>query len=113
MFHPGEIISYLEMCAEEHSALQRGMNYRLPTGRTVILMSRRPNAPYVDRVEDDGRTIVYEGHDVPRSPGLRDPKLLNQEARTASGRATQNGLFAEAAGEYRAGQRSAEAGGRP
>ncbi len=100
MFSPGEIISYLEMCTEEKASLQRGMNHRLPSGRTVILMSRRPNAPYVDRVEDEGRTIVYEGHDVPKSAGLRDPKLVDQEATTPSGKLTQNGLFERAAKEH-------------
>jgi len=97
LFEPGEIISYLEMCAEEQASLQRGMNFRLPSGRTVILMSRRANAPYVDRIEDEGRTIIYEGHDVPRAPGLRDPKLLDQEATTPTGTRTQNGLFERAA----------------
>ena len=77
MFGAGEIIAYIDMCAEEKTSLQRGMNYQLPSGRTVILMSRRPNAPYVDRVEDEGRTIIYEGHDVPKSAELRDPKLVD------------------------------------
>ena len=108
MFSPGDVISYLVMCTEENTQLQRGMNYRLPSGRTVILMSRRPNAPYVDRVEDEGRTIIYEGHDVPRSAERRDPKLVNQEATTPSGRLTQNGLFERAAKQYKVGSRDAD-----
>ena len=108
MFILGEIVSYLEMCTEEHCSLQRGMNYRLPSGRTVILMSRRPNAPYVDRVEDEGRTIVYEGHDLPRSSDLRDPKTVDQEAQTPSGKLTQNGMFERAALQWRAETREAE-----
>ncbi len=103
LFEPGEIISYLEMCAEEQASLQRGMNFRLPSGRTVILMSRRPNAPYADRIEDEGRTIIYEGHDVPRTPGIRDPKLLDQEATTPTRTLTQNGLFERAARFHREG----------
>jgi hypothetical protein len=78
MFILDEIVSYLEMCTEEQTSLQRGMNYRLPSGRTVILMSRRPNAPYADRIEDARRTIVYEGHDLPKSVNLRDRKTVDQ-----------------------------------
>ena len=52
MIEPGDIVSYLEMCTEEGVNLQRGMNFRLRGGRSVILMSLRRNAPYVDRVEE-------------------------------------------------------------
>ena len=51
---PGEVISYLEMCREEGVNLQRGMNFGSSGRPSVILMSRRPGAPYDDRVEDDG-----------------------------------------------------------
>ena len=51
---PGDIISYLEMCAEEKVNLQRGMNYHLRPSLSVILMSLRPGAPYADRIEEDG-----------------------------------------------------------
>jgi hypothetical protein len=108
MFILDEIVSYLEMCTEEQTSLQRGMNYRLPSGRTVILMSRRPNAPYTDRIEDAGRTIVYEGHDLPKSVNLRDPKTVDQEASTPSGKLTQNGKFERAALQFRSGSREAE-----
>jgi hypothetical protein len=64
----GTVISYFEMCQREGTSLQRGMNFRLRGRHSVILMSLRPNAPYADRVEDDGLTLIYEGHDVPRSP---------------------------------------------
>ena len=60
-------------------------------------MSRRSNAPYKDRLEDDGRAIVYEGHDAPRSASLRDPKTIDQPGYRPSGRPMQNGLFFEAA----------------
>ena len=49
-----EIISYIEMCQRESSSLQRGMNFDLGAGRSVILMSVHPKAPYRDRLEDDG-----------------------------------------------------------
>ncbi len=96
-FQPGEIIAYLAMCEEEGASLQRGMNFRLGPAHSVVLMSRRRNAPYVDSVEEGGAVIIYEGHDTPRVPGGGDPKTVDQPRRTATGRLTQNGLFAEAA----------------
>jgi hypothetical protein len=30
-------------------------------------MPIRPNAPYEDEVLDDGSTIIYEVHDIPRN----------------------------------------------
>jgi hypothetical protein len=41
-----EIISYIDMCQRESSSLQRGMNFELGAGYSVILMSVHPNAPY-------------------------------------------------------------------
>ena len=96
-FQQGEVISYIAMCQEEGVSLQRGMNFHLGPGHSVVLMSRRPNAPYVDRVEEGGAVIIYEGHDAPRALGEGDPKTVDQPMRTASGRLTQNGLFFEAA----------------
>jgi HNH endonuclease len=92
-----EIISYLEMCRREGASLQRGMNFQLRAGHSVILMSRRANAPYQDHVEPDGITLIYEGHDVPRSARQPNPKAVDQPERTPSGSQTQNGLFHAAA----------------
>jgi len=80
-----EIIPYLEMCRREASSLQRGMNFNLGKGYSVILMSVRPNAPYRDSFGDDGSTIIYEGHDVPRSHPASRPKAINQSSQTPSG----------------------------
>jgi hypothetical protein len=107
-FVPGEIISYMQMCGTEQAQLQRGMNYRMPTGRSVVLMSRRPNAPYADEVLDDGRTIIYEGHDMPRSAATPIPKLVDQPAVFPSGTRTQNGTFLKATQDFKAGQRTPE-----
>ncbi len=52
------------------------------------------------------RTIIYEGHDVPRNRDL-DPKGTDQVAILASGRKTQNGLFYEAAIAYKHGRSEA------
>ncbi|MCF8032445.1 MAG: HNH endonuclease [Desulfarculaceae bacterium] len=95
---PGDIISYLEMCQlEGNTSLQRGMNYRLHHNVSVVLMSQRRGAPYEDRVEENGKILIYEGHDVPKSSAVTNPKEQDQQAATASGTPTQNGLFFQAA----------------
>ena len=73
------------------------MNFHLRPDRSVVLMSRRSNAPYRDRVEGSGRILIYEGHDVAKSSGSADPKSIDQPRKTAFGRLTQNGLFEKAA----------------
>lgn len=85
-----QIISYREMCNEEsQEQLQRGMNFEIGDGYSVALMSVKPNAPYADKISDDGLTIYYEGHDVPGDK----TKRLDQPAASPSGTPTQNGLF--------------------
>ena len=96
MFEPGDVISYLEMCQEEGVNLQRGMNFHLNGDISVILMSLRPNTPYADRIEDEGRVLVYEGHDVPKTQETSIPKIVDQPMKNNSGTFTQNGLFYEA-----------------
>jgi hypothetical protein len=101
---PGEVISYIEVCQEESASLQRGMNFRLRASTSVILMSLRPGAPYADKIEDDGKTLIYEGHDVARKKGGPNPKRLNQPRTLPSGKLTQNGLFFEAASRTKRGE---------
>jgi len=67
---------------------------------SVILMSLRPNAPYSDKVEDDGRILIYEGHDVPKTKENPLPKIVNQQMNNPSGTLNQNGLFYKAAKTY-------------
>lgn len=97
MFRPGDIISYIDMCKEEGTTLQHGMNFRLRSGVSVILMSRRPNAPYADRIESEGKILIYEGHDLPQLKGAADSKTQDQQMRNHGGSLTRNGLFFEAA----------------
>lgn len=99
-----EIIPYIEMCRREGVSLQRGMNFGIGRTHSVILMSVSPGAPYEDRFEDDGSTIVYEGHDVPRSPQNQTPKMIDQPEVSPSGGLTENGKFHRAAQQYKAGQ---------
>jgi hypothetical protein len=97
VFAVGEVISYFEMCREEDTSLQRGMNYHLRSGESLILMSLRKGAPYADRIGDDGKILIYEGHDVPNHQGGPDPKTVDQQIYRPGGGLTQNGLFHAAA----------------
>lgn len=105
MFEIGEVISYMQMCQEEGVNLQRGMNYRLKSGYSVILMSLRRGAPYADRVDENGKVLIYEGHDLPKYKGGHDPKSVDQPRfHELSRRPTQNGLFCAAVERYRKNQ---------
>ena len=103
-----EILSYREMCQREQCSLQRGMNFGLGRHHSVILMSVRPNAPYRDRLENDGSTLIYEGHDLARGKEVPNPKSIDQPATTITGRLTQNGIFCQAAHAYKRGERQPE-----
>ena len=76
MFKQGDVISYLEMCQYEGISLQRGMNFHLRNNITVILMSLRQNAPYADRIQENGRLLIYEGHDVSLKTETPNPKIV-------------------------------------
>jgi len=108
MISPGDVISYLQMCQEEGVNLQRGMNFRLRGGYSVILMSLRAGAPYADRIEDEGQVLIYEGHDIPATREGPDPKLANQPMHNPGGSLTQNGFFFEAAQCHKRGQAGPE-----
>ena len=103
-----EILSYYEMCQREACSLQRGMNFSVGGTHSVILMSLRPNAPYHDQLLDNGATLIYEGHDAPKSQTLPNPKLVNQPETRPSGKLTENGKFHQAAQAFKEGSRQAE-----
>lgn len=97
-----QIYSYREMCDIENAqTLQRGMNFRMNPKYSVILMSRRSNAPYSDSISDDGITIEYEGHDEPKTSYEMNPKLLDQPQQTRNGTLTQNGKFIKAVDNFK------------
>lgn len=98
-----QIYSHHEMCHNEGKMLQRGMNFRLTPTYSVILLSQRVNAPYVDKIHADGITLEYEGHDISKLSG-KDPKKYDQPKRLPSGRLTQNGQFIEAVERYKNGE---------
>lgn len=97
-----DVLSYREMCdAENVQTLQRGMNFRMNPGYSVILMSQRSNARYTDKIHDDGMTIEYEGHDVSKKAHDHNPKTEDQLEKLSTGKLTQNGRFIRAAEEYK------------
>ncbi len=89
------------MCdAEKAQTMQRGMNFRMNPSYSVFLMSQKTNAPYSDKVSNDGVTIEYEGHDLAKNY-TENPKAQDQPEKLPSGKITQNGLFIEAVNKYK------------
>lgn len=96
----GDVIRYIDMSMEEEFSIQRGMNYTVSNKEYgIILMSVRSNAPYADRFEDNGTTIIYEGHDIQSNhcPKGKDPKEIDQPMTLPSGKLTENGKFYQSA----------------
>lgn len=105
----GDIITYAEMAAEEGFAIQRGMNFNVNNkDYGIVLMSVRKNAPYADRFEDDGTTIIYEGHDAQSNfvPSGKNPRDIDQPALTPSKSLTENGKFLQAVMMYQEGKKA-------
>ena len=102
----GNVISYFDMCQQEGTSLQRGMNFRLKGGHSVILMSVHPNAPYQDRIEEGGSVLIYEGHDEPKTASTRTPKSVDQPEFLPSGNLAANGKFHRAAQECKDGTKN-------
>lgn len=97
-----QIITHRQVCDLALGAhVTKGMNFRIRGIRTVVLMSQRANAPYRDQVDENGAAIWYEGHDVPKAPGLPYPKLVDQQLVTDRGTRTENGKFWDAAVAHR------------
>ncbi|MCV0431479.1 YDG/SRA domain-containing protein [Nitrosopumilus sp.] len=104
-----DIISYGEMTNRENGLhLQHGMNFEAGGQYSIILMSQAPNAPYNDELKDNGLTLIYEGHDVPRYSHIKDPKALDQPETTPNGTLAPNGKFHRAAQSFKKGNRDAE-----
>jgi len=59
-------------------------------------MRTTEGAPYEDRVIDDGRVLIYEGHNVKRSSKVPNPRLFDQVLSNKNGTPTANGLFYDA-----------------
>ena len=104
---PGDIISHSEMFIVEKVSLQKGMNFRIKGSHSVFLMSIRKGAPYNDRIEDNGRIMIYEGHDAQKG-WVKYPKSADQPMYTPKGSLTANGKFFNAAQKFIAEKHSPE-----
>jgi len=94
-------ISYDEMCTiENKGSMQKGMNFRANKDYSIILMSIKRNAPYKDKIINNGNIIEYEGHDVNNKDGI-NPKEIDQQKFSKSGKLTQNGKFIKAVKDYK------------
>jgi hypothetical protein len=102
---PDDIISYHDVVHAEKATVQKGMNYDLGKGYSVFLMSVRKGAPYADAIDEATGTLIYEGHDVPRTRGGADPKAIDQPMTNPGGTWTENGKFFRAAADYKTGMR--------
>lgn len=100
-----DIISYHELVASEKANLQKGMNFGIGRGYSVVLMSVRPGAPYADAIDHKTGRLTYEGHDVNRTKEDPNPKIVDQPLTTPKGSWTENGKFFRAAMDYKSGLR--------
>jgi len=96
------------MCQAWSVSFQHGMHFHLRPELSVLLMSQRSNAPYKDCVEENGKVLVYEGHDAPRTKGAPNPKTIDQPRSTSNSILTRNGLFERAALEAKIGKKQSE-----
>lgn len=91
------------MCNQENtSSLQKEMNFRFRGKYSILLMSVRKNSPYDDRVEEEGKVLIYEGHDASKNISL-SPKEVDQPKYLKSGNLTENGKFYQAAENFKNG----------
>jgi hypothetical protein len=100
-----QIISYSQVVAEEKANLQKGMNFGIGKGYSVLLMSVRKGAPYQDEFDPKTKTLIYEGHDHARTKECPNPKLVDQPFTTPKGSWTENGKFFRAAVDFKSGLR--------
>jgi hypothetical protein len=97
-----DIISYHQLVTEEQINLQKGMNFGTGKNYSILLMSVRDGAPYDDAFDELG-DLIYEGHDIPRTAGCIDPKVVDQPMQNPGGSWTENGKFFQAAINYKTG----------
>jgi hypothetical protein len=71
-------------------------------------MSTRKNAPYLDKIIEDGTVLIYEGHNISKNHYGINPKEADQPEKNFTGNLTQNGKFHKAARDFKAGLREAE-----
>ena len=83
------------------------MNFYI-TGKdySIILMSIRKGAPYNDKFINEGKSIIYEGHNIDKKFNKTDSpaSMLDQEFVTPNGSLTENGKFLKAVLDYKNGK---------
>ncbi len=89
------------MCRYEGHNLSSEMNYRLSYDHSILLMSLTPEASRSHRVENNGSTIIYEGHNVAQGRFKPVIRFIDQPMHFHAGGLTQNGLFYKAAMDYK------------
>ncbi len=79
---------------EKLQSLQRWMNYRIKNNYSIILMSRKSNALYNDKILNDWITLEYEWHDAPKKIWI-EPKKIDQQKYSDKWILTQSWKFIE------------------
>jgi hypothetical protein len=82
------------------------MNFAVGKRHSVLLMSVREGAPYLDSIDTETGTLIYEGHDQPHSKDGPNPKTVDQPMTTPRGSWTENGKFFRAAIDFTSGLRT-------
>jgi hypothetical protein len=94
-------ITYHEMCRRAGGIkLQHGMNFRPKGLASVFLMNSSAEGKYPDLFVE-GKTIIYQGHDVRQLKSGPDSKKIDQQPTNKDGSPTPNGLFYQAARRYK------------
>ena len=101
-----DIITEAQVAAEEKVNLKSEMNFGSGQNHSVLLRSLRKGVPYPDEIDAKTGTLIYEGHDLPKTKGSPDPKTLDQPLTAAKGVWTENGKFFNAAMDFKSGRRA-------
>ena len=105
-----QIVSYRQIEDVEGFRPQNGMYFKPKNNNyLIVLMPVRDDAPYQDEISEDGKIIVYEGHNLnKRYCKGRSPNTFDQPLFLPNGKLTENGKFAKAANYFKDGLQQSE-----
>ena len=105
-----EIIPYRKIEEIEGFRPERGMNFKIKDKNySIVLMSVAKNAPYKDKISEDGKEIIYEGHNLnKRYCKNKDPNTFDQPIALPNGKLTENGKFMKASHFFKDGLKDPE-----
>jgi len=105
-----QIVSYRQIEDVEGFRPQNGMYFKPKNNNyLIVLMSVRDDAPYQDEISEDGKRIIYEGHNLnKRYCKGKSPNTFDQPLFLPSGKLTENGKFAKAANYFKDGLQNSE-----